>query len=253
MGAFEKLCKKAARDNPISFPEKDKSSSSLPLIDTRRLISFQREYAAAQDYAGKYRVLRVRWLEVARNQQMPDFHQEILSALIGYRYLAIAYAEKGLMMPINLVKNLEALEQGDISKMRPHMSRMMTILTQTNTNRGEEEMVKNTEAKKGSGVSHLYLEIFENQGKAKLTDEAIANTIETATGTLPTLKNVASYRCMYNAGKLHGQKACPKDKVKAVRISKAKPKKPMSEETKAKLKKYTADKKAAKAKIAKKK
>lgn len=102
-----------------------------------------------------------------------------------------------------------------------------------------------------TGVSQYYLEIFEAQPKAQLTDAQIVDAIKAKTGKAPTAKSVASYRCMYNAGKIEGQKAVPAAKVKAVRVKKEKAKKPMSEETKAKLKAYTANKSKAKAKAKK--
>ena len=246
----EKLYKQSKREAQSEHPGKSSSSSASPILDTRRLISFQKEYAAAQDYSAKYRVLRVRWLEVGNNEMMPDFCQEVLSALIGYRYMKAAYNEAGLMMPDRAAKNLYALEKNDIKGLSPNMARMMAILTASSTNRGEEGMAKKASSKKETvlGVSQFYLEVFENQAKAKLTDVQIVDIIKGKTGNEPTLKNVASYRCMYNAGNLQGQSKCPAEKVKAVRISKAKPKKPMSEETKAKLKAYTAAKKAKAAK-----
>lgn len=249
-------------EKPTSLQNTESSSSSSLLVNMEALRKFQREYSEAKDFAGKYKVLRVNWLYVGKNQPLPDLHQEVLSALIGYRYIAEAYLDADLPMPKQMAQNLEALERQDMESLTPNMARMMKILTQTSTNRGEEEMKK--VKKEGQApkeayqskhqVSHLYLEIFENQAKAQLRDEQIIEAISKKTGEAPTAKNVASYRCMYNAGKLQGQKVVPALKVKAVRAKKEKAaKKPMSEETKAKLKAYTAKKKAEKAKAAKKK
>ncbi len=247
MGAFEKLCKKASRENPVEHPASKGSSSSVsPTPDLSPLRAFQREYRAAEDWGGRYRVLRRHLPLVGGFGQFgEDVHQETLSALIGYRYVKKAYIKAGMMMPDAMARNLYALESNSVDQLTPNMARMMSILIQTSSNRGESDMKGKKEAKKETnlGVSQYYLEIFENQAKAKLTDQQIADVIESKTGAMPTFKNISSYRHAYNNGNIQGQSKCPAEKCKAVRVSKAKPKKPMSEETKAKLKAYTAAKK----------
>lgn len=250
MSKQEKLYAKAEKENPIPLPEEKSSLNCSPFINMGPLHKFQREYGAAQDYAGRYRVLRCHWFYVGENQLLPNIHQEVLSALIGYKYLRAAYNNAGKMMPDAAMRNLYALEKGDLNDLTPNMARMVNILIQTSNNRGEERMPKKANKKTVLGVSQFYLEIFENQAKAKLTDEQIIEVIRLQSGNAPTAKNVASYRCMYNAGRIQGQSKCPTipEKCKAIRMSKTKPKKPMSEETKANLKAYTAAKKAKAAK-----
>lgn len=255
----QKLYIKPKTKKPVSSGQThlEKTSPSLnssPLINMGALRKFQREYADVKDFAGKYRVLRVHWLYVGKGEALPESHQETLSALIGYRYIAQAYQDANFPIPRPVAQNLAALEKNELGSMTPNMNRMMKILTQTSTKQGEDSMVKKADKKESkAGVSQFYLEIFEAQSKAQLTDVQIQAAIDKKTGIQPTTKNVASYRCMYNAGELQGQKAVPAAKVKAVRPpSVKKPKKPMSEETKAKLKAYTAKKKAEKVKSNKK-
>ena len=251
---FEKLCKKASRDNPIHFQEAESSSSSSPSVSTDRLHRFNREYNAADDYAQRYTVLRRWWADLGLGE-MPDRHQEMLSAQVGYEIQARAFVNAEIVLPSNLMKNLIASRNGDVEGFTPGMKRMLEIGMKTNEKKGGDGIAKKASSKKETvlGVSQFYLEIFENQKTAKLTDSQIQDAIKAKTGAMPTAKNVASYRCMYNAGNLQGQSKFPAEKCKAVRVSKAKPKKPMSKETKAKLKAYTAAKKAKAAKSNKKK
>lgn len=253
MSKLEKLYAKSRRENPIQPPEAPSSSSSSPASaaspDLSRLIFFQKEFNGAADFPARYTVLR-RWWPAFCVGSMPEVHQQLLSVRIGYEIVAKTYAEAGMLLSPTLEKNLLALRDFDIEGMSANMKVMMRILTQTGTSERGDEMAKKAAVKKEAvlGVSQFYLEVFEGQAKAKLTDAQIAAAIKAKTGGEPTLKSVASYRCMYNAGRIHGQSKCPAEKCKAVRVSRAKAKKPMSEETKAKLKAYTAAKKAKAAK-----
>ena len=232
-------------------------STSANFSELRR---FQNEWNAADSDAVKYRVLRLWWPNIKCVYDMPiNQHASVIHSRIGYELQAYAYFVAGIPVPVSVQKNLDALREWKISDLSDNLRRMLEIeIAKNPTNTGDESMVaKKTDGKEKvtrAGVAQFYLEIFESQTKNLLTDVQIAASIKTKTGSEPTLKNIASYRNSYNNGKLAGQNGCP-TKVKAVRPpSKAKAKKPMSEETKAKLKAYTAAKKANQnKKVAKKK
>ncbi len=218
------------------------STSCLP--DFSSLTAFTREWNLADSYPLRYRVLRTWWPKTCE-EEMPKFHADLLQTRIAYELQARAYIDAAATMPKSVAQNLAAMRVFKVEEMTPNMRRMLEISI-ANKKQGEEQMARKT-AEKGArqNVSQFYLEVFEGQAKAQLTDAQIVETIEKKTGNKPSAKNVASYRCMYNAGKLEGQKGVPIAKVKAVRPKSDKPKvkKPMSEETKAKLKAYTAAKK----------
>lgn len=244
-----------AAKHPIPEKVKTNQDNTCCLPDLAELFAFTREWNEAINWAGQYRVLRVWWTKVS-NEEMPKAPGDLIYARIGYELQAKAYDKAGIVMPKKVAKSLAAIRRWDIEGLAPGIKSMLKIMINHNqkNQQGESDMVKVKKAganKKGAeskrvNVNQFYLEIFENQAKAQLTDDQIADVIEKKAGSRPSAKNVASYRCMYNAGKLAGQKTVPA-KVKAVRPKKEpKAKKPMSEETKAKLKAYTEKKKAAK-------
>lgn len=234
---------------PILLPVKEFPDNSLSFLNTegfKQLRDFQKQWTNAENWPEQYKVLRIWWSKVCK-EEMPKINAELLHTRIAYELQACAYIESKTKMPEKVAQNYKAIAAFKIEKMTQGMKQIMEILMK---NQEEREMPGKSKiilsgAKKTS-VSQFYLEIFEAQAQTKLTDEQIAQIIETKAGQKPTLKNVASYRCMYNAGKIQGQKTVPSAKVKAVRPKSEKPakeKKPMSEETKAKLKTYSGKKK----------
>jgi hypothetical protein len=198
----------------------------------------------------KYQVLRTFWAVLLPEESMPDsVHHEILKNRLAYEFMAMDYKIAGVSLPEKCRINLEASRKYDVKLMHKDMRGLTEIAIQKQEEGGEHMATKAKKENKTSktGVAAFYLEIFENQKSAQLTDEQIADVIEKKTGNRPISKGVASYRCYFNAGTIKGQKTAPKEKVSAVRPAKEpKAKKPMSEATKAKLKEYSAKKKALK-------
>jgi len=71
--------------------------------------------------------------------------------------------------------------------------------------------------KRNKSVTHVYLNIFEAFNANPITDKEIANDIEAFCGARPTNRNIASYRCNYNKGKIKGQIGIPKTKVQRLK------------------------------------
>jgi hypothetical protein len=67
-----------------------------------------------------------------------------------------------------------------------------------------------------SNAAAVYIGIFDGLKKDPLKDEQIADRLFSITGVKPTHRNISSYRCMYNQGKLKGQSGMPM--VKAERV-----------------------------------
>jgi len=233
------------------IPEIKPSLSFSSNLDFSLLYKFQKEWASADNWSLQYTVIR-KWWPTVCDIKIPEVDAELLQTRIGYELQASAYIEARIPMPKSVLQNLQAIREFRVDRMTQRMSKFMGIIMESKK-QGEVKMgnkkVKANKKEVRQGVSAFYLEIFAGQAVSALTDEQIAKAIEGKTGSLPTLKNVASYRCMYNAGKLQGQKNVPSGKVKAVRAKSDRPAKPkvtMSEETKAKLKAYSAKKKASK-------
>ena len=258
MSTMERLLRKNQRKNPVEHPAKGSSSSTgaaspsssdSAFPDLKRLHEFQGEWNAADSYPLRYGVVR-RWWPVVVGAEMPDRHVLLLHARIGYELQETAYLVAGLEVPKSVRRNVDAIRDWNIGAMTDNVRRMLKIEIERNPQQQGEDMAKKTAGKvkaSKTGVNHLYLEIFEQQARAQLTDLQIQAAIKSKTGSEPTFKNIASYRNAYNNGRLAGQKSCPA-KVKAIRPKKEKIKKPMSAETKAKLKAYTETKKNPKIK-----
>lgn len=254
MALFIKRNKPNLKLQPILLPEVPKDNLSFLNTESfKQLRSYQRQWIDAENWPAQYRVLRIWWPKVCKDE-MPKINAELLHTRIAYELQACAYIEAGMEMPKGVAQNYKAAKAFKIKDMTNNMRSVMEILikSQSQKENGMDskkvKKAKSAEVEKVSrqSVSQFYLEIFEAQAKAGLTDEQIAAAIKEKAGQMPTLKNVASYRCMYNAGKIQGQKTVPSVKVKSVRaISEKAPKvkKPMSEETKAKLKAYSEKKK----------
>ncbi len=196
---------------------------------------------------GRHRVLRDFWPAVIE-ESMPDSQPvEMLHLRVAYEMLEKDYLLQKRVMPDKVRENLEASRSYNLSAFKGTVKALTEIALKKAEQEGESMSEK--KEKSGKGGAHVYIQIFENQAKAQLTDSQICDAVEKATDMRPTEKTVASYRCYFNAGSLSGQKTTPKDKVKAVRPKSDKPakaKKPMSAETKAKLKAYGDKKKATK-------
>lgn len=74
-----------------------------------------------------------------------------------------------------------------------------------------------SEQKRNSAVAHIYIEIFSNFEKDPLTDKQIADRITAFAGARPTNRNISSYRCNFNLGKIKGQDKAPNVKVERKR------------------------------------
>jgi hypothetical protein len=73
------------------------------------------------------------------------------------------------------------------------------------------------EKKRRSNAAEVYLRIFEGFEKDPLADWEIAERVFALTGSRPNGKNISSYRCMYNRGKIKGQSAAPAKKVERIK------------------------------------
>lgn len=71
--------------------------------------------------------------------------------------------------------------------------------------------------KRASSAAPVYLAIFEGFDRDPLTDDQIADRLFAQTGVRPTHRNISSYRCMYNQGKLQGQTGEPAKKVERLK------------------------------------
>jgi len=69
------------------------------------------------------------------------------------------------------------------------------------------------EKKKTMDAAEIYIRIFGEFKADPLTDKEIADRLLSFTGIKPTNRNISSYRCNYNQGKLKGQINVPKDRV----------------------------------------
>ena len=191
---------------------------------------FAKAWLNAQNFPNKYKVLREFYFDVFL-EDLPDQPLELIQLKIAYTLLEKDYIQAKIKVPQKIQQNIKAAQAFNIKGLSTNLRQMVEI----NLKYGKDSAMKvaakaepkakgkTKEVKKEKasvGVSHLYLEIFSNQGKKQLTDVQIADFIKEKAGTRPTEKNVASYRFMYNAGKLAGQTSVPKEKVKAVRVSK---------------------------------
>lgn len=203
--------------------------------DLSELISLQREWSFANTYPLQYGVVSRWWAKACPGEEFDSGRNVlVVYARIGYELQARCYNRSKINIPRNVMNNLEALREWNIEKLSRNFRVMLKIDIVKSGQQQERDMVKKKEGKKvRSSVSQFYLEVFENQAKMQLVDEEIADVIQAKTGDRPSLKNVASYRCMYNAGKLQGQKGVPSQKAKAVRPTKEKIKKVTKEKPKA--------------------
>ncbi len=236
----------------LSTPENKNNSASISSVATPFHRSFGELWRQVDSDGSKRRLIRDFWPSVVVTEEIPDKPIEMLRLRLAYEFLALDHTLAKVSLPEKVAKNLEAARNYNIDGLSDSM-KTFTKLTIQQQEGDKENMKTSKKAPKTNrvGVVHYYVEIFDAQATAKLTDEQIAQAIEKKSGTKPTAKNVSSYRCYYNQGKLDGQKGKPKEPIKAVRIHVAstKPKKPMSEETKNRLKAYTAAKKTGKTKI----
>lgn len=243
--------RKPEQSNSISSTPEDEVDSSV--VPTPYASCFLNCWRTVDTFGGKYRVLKSFWDVLLKEEAMPEsVPQEMLKYRLAYEFIAMDHVLAKRPLPEKCKMNLEAARKYDVTGFHKDARGLAEIALKTEEG-GSNDMTT-TKTKKANktdrvGVVHIYLEVFENQKTAQLTDVQIADLIEKKSGNRPTPKSVASYRCYYNQGTLAGQKTAPKDKVKAVRPVSDKPakeKKPMSEATKAKLKAYTAEKKAKK-------
>lgn len=205
----------------------DQSNLNLTFetVRTPFFSSFNKEWTSAESNSAKHRVIREFWEALIPGEKIPENIQvEMLGLRLSYEFLAMDHIIAKVQLPMKIAMNLEASRQYKVELLHKNMKALTEIELST-IEKGGKEMVK---AKKTNRVEvvHLYLEIFEKQAKDNLTDEQIACLIETKTGNKPTVKNVASYRCYYNQGKLAGQKSKPKVALRSVKniVKKEEPK-----------------------------
>jgi len=201
---------------------------NIPLIPKlQRLRNFLKEWALCDQNFPRMRTLTREHYFKLFNEGPPEEQPiELIKLKICYELVKRDYQESGLPLPEKTLQNIKASRLFNIEKLTPSMQKLIKI----QLNQGEKEMAKKQESKANgkstrTDVAYYYLQIFENQPKSCLTDIEIVDIIKSKTGATPTLKNVASYRCMYNAGKISGQSARPKEKIKAIRVKKVETKK----------------------------
>lgn len=237
----------------IKLKKKNSSNSGAQIFPKlKKFRTFYTKYIQAESYTAKYRVLADYYNDLF-SQRIPLQPLELVLNKISYELLRQDYADEGVIPPKKVLHNIRASANFSINELTENMRQYTRINIQHQ--KGEEIMVKKGKTKKAAvskkaakdtvkkvGVAHLYLEIFDQQAKNQLTDEQIADAIEKKSGTRPTGKNVASYRCMYNAGNIAGQTKVP-TKVKAFRGKASKVSAKPSTKKKLVLKKKTAKKK----------
>ncbi len=213
----------------MKIGKKPQDQSSLNSLETKNVPSpfynsFSLAYRRADSFGAKHKLLRDFWAARFDGASMPEEKLELLHLRLSYEFMELDHILAKVPLPQKCKQNLEAARKYDVEGLHKDMKALVEIALNQEEG-GTENMAKDKKAKKESSrpqVVHHYLEIFENQAKAQLTDDQIADAIEKKVGQKPTTKNVASYRCYYNQGKLEGQKTAPKDKLKAVRVVKAK-------------------------------
>ena len=222
------------------------ASSDLPktVVEKPRFNAFADLYRAADSFPAKHRVLS-QYYDKIWGKTIPDKPLELVRTKISYELLRQDYEAAGEKVPTKVLQNINASARYDLEGLTKATRQLVQI--NLNQEKGESTMVKKNAkgAAASVGVAHLYLEVFDKQASRQWTDDQIASFIKEKTGTIPSAKNVASYRCMYNQGSIRGQGKKPKEKIKAFRGNgSAKPAKSKSK-TKLVLKKK---KKAAKRK-----
>lgn len=238
------IIKKQASSSTNYSVEEAKDYSIVP---TPFSSMFLLHWNEAKETSAKYHVLRRFWLALQLEGAMPDsVPQEMLKNRLAYEFLEMDHKMAKVSFPEKCQANLEAARKYNIKDMQGNMKVYTEIAIKSEQGGGDTMETKEKKTER-TGVAPFYLEIFEKQKTAKLTDEMIADVIEQKTGNRPTSKGVASYRCYFNAGTVKGQKTAPKEKLKAIReVKEKKAKAPMSEATKAKLKAYADKKKSLK-------
>lgn len=232
--------------------EKEQCIGCMP--DTKRLSAFLDLYKKAESYPGKHRVLN-EYYNKLWDTRIPDKPFELIKTKIAYELYRQDYKEAGIKLPQSVAQNLKASRIFNIDGFTKNTRELLTLSVKRNEKQ-EALMPKKKASKekvstKKVGVAHLYLEVFDAQASKQLTDTQIADFIEKQSGSRPSEKNVASYRCMYNKGEIKGQGAVPKERVKAFREFNTK--KPVAEKKKKVVIKKKAAKKKAVMKKAKKK
>ncbi len=94
-----------------------------------------------------------------------------------------------------------------------------TIMKLKTLKENNKVMFSRNEAEKHrcSNAAQVYLRIFGGFEKDPLADWEIAERVFALTGSRPSSKNISSYRCMYNRGKIKGQESAPVKKVGRVK------------------------------------
>ncbi|MCQ9207650.1 MAG: hypothetical protein NG740_07210 [Omnitrophica bacterium] len=73
------------------------------------------------------------------------------------------------------------------------------------------------EKQRTTNAAEFYIGIFDEFEADPLTDKQIADRLFALTGNRPTNRNISSYRCNYNQGKIKGQDKAPSKKVERKR------------------------------------
>lgn len=87
-------------------------------------------------------------------------------------------------------------------------------LIKTNQSKQQKDQPQEIkERKKTADAAEIYIRIFGESKADPLTDKEIADRLFSFTGVKPTNRNISTYRCKYNQGKLKGQINIPKDRA----------------------------------------
>ena len=81
----------------------------------------------------------------------------------------------------------------------------------------ETQVEQTIEKRKTVNAAEFYIRIFNDFEVDPLTDKEIAARAFAFTGVKPTNRNISSYRCNYNKGKIKGQTEPPTKKVERKR------------------------------------
>lgn len=215
----QKILKKIPKLDKPEKPVTIKNFGEIPAL--KNLQNFLREYNNSKDFSSKY-------LLVSRNysslfdEKIPNKPFELIRLKVAYELLRRDFEFENIIPPERTRRNIQAALEFNIQKFDNGQKQLIKI----KLNQEDEEMVKvkkkvssSSEKPIRKAVGHLYLDIFSKQAQNKLSDAQIASQIGKETGVEPSLKNVASYRCMYNKGTIKGQKAVPKISVKAFNVN----------------------------------
>jgi hypothetical protein len=147
---------------------------------------------------------------------------ELVRLKVAYHLLVKkGFEARGVVVPERVLKNYKASQTFNVNAFDSRLQEFVKISLRDSSLIPETISTYTPEKKvrvfKKVPVAHLYLAIFKEQPTAKLSDEKIADKIAAQIGERPTNRNISSYRCLFNAGKITGQTITPAEPLKALK------------------------------------